>query len=107
MIDGTLAALADPTRRQLVERLSIGPCRAGELAEVVQMSRPALSRHLRVLRESGLAEEQRDPNDGRGRIYVLQPNAVIELRDWLADVSAMWSGQLDAFAQYVDGHRDA
>ena len=102
MIDGTLAALADPTRRRMVELLGQRPHRAGELALAVGMSRPALSRHLRVLRERGLADEQRDPTDGRGRIYALRPAAVIELRDWLDEVQQFWDEQLDAFAAHVE-----
>lgn len=101
MIDATLQALSDPTRRQVVELLGRRPHRAGDLAEAVSMSRPAMTRHLRVLRESGLARESVDPDDGRARLYTLDPAPIVELRDWLGEVSAFWTGQLDAFAEHL------
>jgi DNA-binding transcriptional ArsR family regulator len=74
-LDGTLAALADPTRRRVVDMLRGGPRRAGEIADAFRVSAPALSRHLRVLRTHGLVEEARIADDARVRVYRLRPNA--------------------------------
>ena len=73
-LDTTLTALADPTRRHVVELLRDGPLRASELAEGSGMSRPAMSRHLRVLRASGLVEVTMLEDDARGRVYSCGPN---------------------------------
>ena len=71
-LDATLAALADPTRRRVVELLRERPRRAGELAEAFGVSAPAMSRHLRVLRTRGLVEEERVDEDARVRVYRLR-----------------------------------
>lgn len=102
MIDEAFAALADPTRRRMVELLGRGPLRAGELAAQTEMSAPALSRHLRVLRAAGLAREERDPADGRARLYHLERARLSDLRAWLDEVEAFWSEQLAAFTQFVE-----
>ena len=94
MIDATLAALADPRRRQVVELLGQGPQRAGALATATGLSPAALTRHLRALREGGLASERRDPADGRARLYQLNREPFAELRGWLDDVEASWGSQL-------------
>ncbi len=102
----TLAALADPTRRAVIERLRDGPLRAGELASSFGMSPPAMSRHLRVLRERGLVEEARaDPTDARVRLYRLRPDGFDELWEWLAEVRATWTEQLDALREHVESGR--
>ena len=72
-LDRTLAALADPHRRCVVDMLSRGPRAAGDLAREVGLPAPAMSRHLRTLRESGLVEESHPPFDARVRIYALRP----------------------------------
>ena len=100
-LDRTLTALADPTRRGIVERLSKRPHRAGELAEAFGMSAPAMSRHLRVLRTRGLVEEQRAERDSRHRVFRLQPEPFTELSKWLKDVEAFWNEQLDSFKSHV------
>lgn len=101
-IDRTLSALADPTRRRVVERLRRGPRRAGELADEFGVSAPAMSRHLRVLRTRGLVEEERSEGDARCRVYRLRPEPFRDLQSWLAEVEAFWTGQLDAFARHVE-----
>src|SRR6266516_4071451 len=93
-VDVTLTALSDPTRRQVVELLGEGPQRAGALALATGASAPVMSRHLRVLRESGLVEVELVDEDGRGRIYRLRPQPFADLRGWLDQVQAFWDEQL-------------
>jgi len=102
-LDRTLAALADPTRRRVVELLRRQPRRAGELAEAFGMSPPAMSRHLRVLRTRGLVEEAREAHaDARCRVYRLRPEPFRDLASWLAEVEAFWGDQLGAFKQHAE-----
>ena len=101
-LDRTLGALADPTRRRVIERLRGGPRRAGELASSLSLSPPAMSRHLRVLRTSGLVEEQRSPNDARARIYQLRHKPIAELAAWLDEVEGYWEDQLNAFKTHAE-----
>ena len=100
-LDQTLAALADPYRRRVIDLLRERPHRAGELAEATQLSFPAMSRHLKTLRSSGLVDEDRDEFDSRVRIYRLRPEAMTTLRDWLAETDAMWARQLSAFEAHL------
>jgi DNA-binding transcriptional ArsR family regulator len=102
LLDATLSALADPTRRGVIELLRERPRRAGELAEAVKMSAPALSRHLRVLRAGKLIEESHPENDARQRIYRLKPERFDELQDWLGRIQEFWVDQLDAFKTYAE-----
>jgi DNA-binding transcriptional ArsR family regulator len=105
-LDATLAALADPTRRHVVELLRERPRRAGELAAASAMSGPAMSRHLRVLRASGLVEvefeEEQVDHDARLRVYRLRPEPFVDLQAWLDQVQAFWSNQLDAFKTHAE-----
>lgn len=100
-LDRTLAALADPHRRRVVDLLRERPRRAGELAQEARISFPAMSRHLKTLRRSGLVDEARDEFDSRVRIYRLRPEAMAELKTWLADTEAMWTRQLSAFKAHL------
>jgi DNA-binding transcriptional ArsR family regulator len=93
-LDRTLAALADPYRRRVVDLLRERPRRAGELAEAMQIAFPLMSRHLKTLRESGLVEEDRDEFDSRVRIYRLRPGPMGDLKVWLEETEALWSRQL-------------
>jgi DNA-binding transcriptional ArsR family regulator len=104
-LDRTLAALADPHRRRVVDLLRERPRRAGELAQAVKISFPAMSRHLRMLRESGLIEEDRDRMDSRVRIYRLQPEGMAGLKAWIAETEAHWSRQLAAFRAHLSKSR--
>ena len=104
-LDRTLVALADPTRRGVVELLGRAPRRAGELADALAMTPPAMSRHLRVLRESGLVEETALPDDARVRVYQLRPEPLGRLRDWLDDVETFWADQLGAFKAHAERTR--
>jgi DNA-binding transcriptional ArsR family regulator len=101
-IDRTLAALADPHRRRLVELLRERPRRAGELARALRLNPPALSRHLRTLKAGGLIEEAHPPFDARVRIYSLRPKPMADLKAWLADTERLWTEQLKAFKAHLE-----
>lgn len=101
-LDRTLAVLAVPCRRQVVELLRERPHRAGELAEATHMSFPSMSRHLKAMRQSGLVEEVRDDVDSRVRVYSLRPQPMAELRTWLEETEALWARQLGAFKSHVE-----
>ena len=105
-LDSTLSALADLTRRKVVDLLRDGPRRAGELAATVEMSAPAMSRHLRVLRASGLVEAELVDDDARLRVYRLRPERFAALQAWLDQVQAFWAGQLGWFDEHVPSTRE-
>ena len=105
-LDRTLVALADPTRRGVIDLLRRSPRRASELADTLGASRPAMSRHLRVLRKSGLVETSSDEHDdARLRVYRLKQERIAELRDWLDQALAFWTVELGAFAAHVERTR--
>jgi DNA-binding transcriptional ArsR family regulator len=104
-IDATLSALADPNRRGVVDLLRRRPWRAGELADELGMSRPAMSRHLRVLRQTGLIETAGDDADARARIYQLRPEPFGALRRWLDEVEQFWTNELAAFKAHAERTR--
>jgi DNA-binding transcriptional ArsR family regulator len=104
-LDTTFAALSDPTRRAVVDLLRRAPRRAGELSDELSMSPPAMSRHLRVLRECGLVEEERPDDDARVRVLRLRAQPFDELRDWLEEVAQFWSGQLASFKAHAERTR--
>ncbi len=101
-LDATLSALADPTRRRVVDLLRKRPLRAGELAARFRASPPAMSRHLRVLKATGLVEERRSERDARVRVYRLRPEPFRDLQAWLGEVEAFWSDQLAAFKAHAE-----
>lgn len=101
-VDGVLAALADPVRRRVVELLAQRPRRAGELAEDLNTTASALSKHLRVLRQQGLVSETHPEFDARVRIYALRPAPMADLRAWLDLAERGWAQQLTAFAEHVE-----
>lgn len=102
-LDATLTALADPQRRRVVELLAERPRRAGELAGELATSASAMSKHLRVLRRSGLVDETHPPFDARVRIYSLRSAPMAELRAWLERAERAWVEQLSAFVEHVEG----
>jgi DNA-binding transcriptional ArsR family regulator len=104
-LDTTLAALADPTRRQVVDLLRTGPRRASELAAQTDMTRPAMSRHLRVLRANGIVEVETLEDDARGRVYRLRADRFVALQAWLDQVQAFWTEQLGAFVEHAERTR--
>ena len=96
----SFAALGDPTRRAIFERVAAGPAAVGDLAKGLPVSRPAVSQHLRVLKEAGLV---RETPDGTRRIYWLDPRGIAAMRDWL---DAHWAAALDAFKDFADEQPD-
>jgi DNA-binding transcriptional ArsR family regulator len=99
------AALADPTRRAAVELLRRGPRRAGELAEELGSTPAGLSRHLRVLRESGLIGEEASEADRRVRLLYLERAPFQALRGWVEDVEEFWTDQLASFKAHAEQTR--
>jgi DNA-binding transcriptional ArsR family regulator len=88
-----LRALADESRRTMLETLSSGPATAGELAASLPIARPGVSRHLRVLREAGLVEVRRD---AQRRVYSLRPEPLAEIDEWLGRYRVLWEQRLNA-----------
>ncbi|MGE0324781.1 MAG: ArsR/SmtB family transcription factor [Polyangiaceae bacterium] len=101
-LDATLTALADPARRRAIELLRDEPRRSSDLAEALGLSRPLMSRHLKVLRQAGLVEERAAEHDARNRVYRLKAERFAELRGWVEEVEAFWNEQLGAFAEYAE-----
>jgi len=89
-MEAVLRALADESRRTMLETLTDGPATAGELAALLPIARPGVSRHLRVLREAGLVEVRQE---AQRRVYSLRPEPLAEVDDWLR---ALWEQRLDA-----------
>jgi DNA-binding transcriptional ArsR family regulator len=92
-MEDVLQALADPGRRTLVESLMHGPATAGELAALLPIARPGVSRHLRVLREAGLVSVEQE---AQRRIYSLRPEPLAEIDEWLSRYRALWQKRFDA-----------
>jgi DNA-binding transcriptional ArsR family regulator len=92
-VDAVLQALADESRRTVLEILRDHPASAGELAEALPIARPGVSRHLRVLREAGLVDVRRE---AQRRIYSLRLEALAEVDEWLGPDRALWQNRLDA-----------
>ncbi len=106
-IDRALSALSDPTRRAVVDLLRTQPRRAGELADALDMSAPALSRHLRVLRQSGVITDDAVEEDARVRLYRLRPETFSTLRGWLDEVESFWGDQLQSFKAHAEAKAKA
>jgi DNA-binding transcriptional ArsR family regulator len=104
-VDRTFAALADPTRRGVVDLLRKQPRRAGDLAAALDTSAPAMSRHLRVLRKTGLIEEDKVEEDARVRVYRLRHEPFSALRRWLDEVEHFWSDELASFKEHAERTR--
>ena len=92
-MDAVLQAVADPSRRTVLEILRRHPATAGELAAALPIARPGVSRHLRVLREAGLVEVRQE---SQRRIYTLRPEPLVEVDQWLEGYRALWQNRLDA-----------
>ena len=92
-MEAALRAVADPGRRTILERLSHGPVTAGELAALLPIARPGVSRHLRVLREAGLVDVRQD---AQRRVYSLRPEPLAEIDAWLGPYRDLWEQRLDA-----------
>jgi len=92
-MEAVLRALADESRRTMLDTLTRGPATAGELASLLPIARPGVSRHLRVLREAGLVEVRQE---AQRRVYSLRPEPLAEVDQWLARYRALWEHRLDA-----------
>jgi len=101
-LDRTLTALADPTRRGIVDLLRRKPLWPSEIAEKLSVSRPEMSRHLRVLRQAGLVSDEIHVGDARVRMYQLCPRPFVELQGWLDQVAGFWGDQLQSFKRYAE-----
>jgi len=101
-LDETLAALADPTRRGVIDLLRKRPLRPSDIADALSMSRPAMSRHLRVLRQAGLVSEEVQADDARVRLCELRREPFLQLQGWLEEVAAFWDDQLQAFKAHAE-----
>lgn len=92
-MEAALSALADNSRRTILETLAAGPATAGDLAALLPIARPGVSRHLRVLREAGLVEVRQE---AQRRVYSLRPQPLTEINDWLNRYLMQWEQRLDA-----------
>ncbi|HXC81920.1 MAG TPA: metalloregulator ArsR/SmtB family transcription factor [Trebonia sp.] len=92
-MEAALRALADESRRTMLETLSRGPATVGELAALLPIARPGVSRHLRVLREAGLVEVRQE---AQRRVYSLRPQPLAEIDEWLGQYRACWEQRADA-----------
>ena len=92
-MNAVLQALADESRRTMLEALAGKPATAGELAALLPIARPGASRHLRVLREAGLVEVRQE---AQRRVYSLRPQPLAEVDEWLSRYRALWEQRLDA-----------
>jgi DNA-binding transcriptional ArsR family regulator len=103
-MEAALRALADESRRTMLERLSSGPATAGELAALLPIARPGVSRHLRVLREAGLVEVRQA---AQRRFYSLSPQPLAEVDEWLGRYRSLWEHRLDALhTEIARGRRE-
>ena len=95
-LDAAFSALADPTRRAILARLAKGEATVNQLAEPFEMTQPAVSQHLKALKDAGLVEER---SEGARRIYSLRREGLLELRDWL---DSFWGDALEAFKKEAE-----
>ena len=101
-LDDILAALADPTRRAIVDELARHPMRSGELADRIGSSTSTMSRQLQLLRRHGLVQERHDLEDARIRLYSLNEKPLQDLSDWLEETRRFWGQQLESFRHHVE-----
>jgi DNA-binding transcriptional ArsR family regulator len=93
------AVLAEPTRRRILDRLRLGECSVGDLVEVLSLSQPAVSKHLRVLREAGMVTTR---VAAQQRIYRVDPRPLASLDRWLEPYRRLWTEHLDALERHLD-----
>lgn len=98
-LSATFAALSDPTRRVILERLRRGDATPGELARPLRISWPAVTKHLRVLERAGLLQRRRH---GRHHVLTLEPAPIQRADAWIASYRQFWEGSLDALANYLE-----
>lgn len=97
--------LADPTRRRVIQLLGSRPRRAGELAEEVGASAPAMSRHLKILLDASIVDDERIPEDARVRVFKLRPGALVSVQAYLDQLHAEWREQLRSFKRHVEAEQ--
>lgn len=105
-VDSTFSGLADPTRRAIVAMLAERPRTFGDVAAAFPVSKPAVSRHLRLLREAGLVEEATVATDARLRLYSLRREPIDQLDAWIEQLRRFWQGQLEAFRRVAAEEAD-
>jgi DNA-binding transcriptional ArsR family regulator len=99
----SLIALADPNRRRIVEMLAAGELAAGEIGTAFAISAPAISQHLKVLKEANIVTVR---VDGQRRIYALDPDGFAEIDRWLSSVRRFWIPKLDELERQMQRHKD-
>jgi DNA-binding transcriptional ArsR family regulator len=102
-LDAVFAALADPTRRAIAERLAEGPASMTELAAPFEVTLPAILKHLAVLEHAGLVEHEKD---GRVRYFALVPSQLDGISDWLQHYGSFWRERFDELHHYLDRERE-
>jgi DNA-binding transcriptional ArsR family regulator len=102
-VPSTWSALSDPNRRAILGLLLERPRPVGELVERLELTQPATSKHLRVLREAGLVQVS---TDAQRRVYALEPGPLAELDVWLAPYRRVWNESLDALGRHLDSTRE-
>jgi DNA-binding transcriptional ArsR family regulator len=96
--------LAEPSRRHILDLLGVSECPVGELAERLNLSQPAVSKHLRVLREAGLVEVR---TEAQRRLYRVRPEPLRALDEWLAPYRRMWASSLEDLERHLDAMTDS
>jgi DNA-binding transcriptional ArsR family regulator len=99
----TFEVLAEPRRREILDLLRVGECPVGDLVEQLSLTQPAVSKHLKVLREAGLVEVRQD---AQRRWYRLRVQPLVELDEWLAPYRRMWEAGFDALERHLDSKGD-
>jgi DNA-binding transcriptional ArsR family regulator len=98
-MESVFAVLAEPRRRQILDRLRTGERTVGQLVTDLKLDQPAVSKHLRVLRDAGLVSAQ---IDGPRRLYRLEPGSLQQIESWIAPYRTMWADRLDALEQQLE-----
>src|SRR3954467_11658003 len=101
--EATFQALADPTRRAVLDLLRRGSQPAGQIAGAFPVSRPAISKHLRLLRRAHLVREHRE---GRNRVYELNPGPLRSVDSWIEQYRVFWTGKLNSLKTFVEAESD-
>lgn len=101
-MDSVVSALNDPTRRRLIELLQEGPRRPGELSSLTGVPAPIMSRHLRILLEAGIVDDERSAADARVRLFFLRKESLMGLLEWLQDIEFWGATQPPARSEPVD-----
>jgi DNA-binding transcriptional ArsR family regulator len=99
MVAATFTVLAEPTRRKILDLLREDERAVGELVDLLDLSQPGVSKHLRVLREAGLVEARAD---AQRRVYRLRPQPLAEVDGWLSPYRRLWAGRLDSLERHLD-----